>query len=49
MHKIGRLEAKIDSLNTVLGSGVLGVFCLIQAVKNSCCSNKSEHHQELRR
>lgn len=39
----------MDSLNPGLRSGVLTIFCLIQAVKNSCCSNKSDLHQELRR
>lgn len=39
----------MDSLNLVLRSGVLIVFRLMQAVKNSCCSKKSELHQELRR
>jgi len=33
----------------MLSSGVLGVFCLIQAVKNSCCSKKAELLQELGR
>lgn len=49
MHKIWRLEAKMDSLNFVIRSGVLIFLYLIQATKNSCCSNKSELHQELRR